>query len=87
MKRIIIAMLLVLGFIISAQAVSVSRESDFKELFMSGENIELAASLTFNNNTLGTSGSNLNMTVDLGTYTLSFLNNYSEYSGGAISND
>ena len=84
-----VAMLLVLGFIVSAQAVTVSSESDFKELYLSGgvQDIELARDLSFYDDRLGESRNDLNMTVDLGTYTLWFLDNYSEYyDGGAIWN-
>jgi hypothetical protein len=37
-----------------------------------------------NNNRLGSGGSNLNMDVDLGDWTLSFLNNPDSGNGGAM---
>jgi predicted outer membrane repeat protein len=94
MKKIILSSLFVLfAFIVGtnaqAQGINVSSASYFKALYQSGGtvNIDLANSLTFDNYTtagaLGAAGNNLNMTVDLKNYTLSFSSN-SNGSGGGV---
>ncbi|MDR3113413.1 MAG: hypothetical protein LBU09_03465, partial [Endomicrobium sp.] len=92
MRKIFVSVFFVLfafAFTQTANAVNVSSVSYFQGLYASGglQTVDMTKSITFSYSVrLGDSGNNLNMTVNLGGYALSFIGGSSPSGNGGQMN-